>query len=107
MNGGGELDLLTGLLSLVLVIGAILLLAWGARRFQLPLVGRSGAVRVISSTPLGPRERLVVADVAGKQLLLGVTSSQISLLHELEQPLDTPPERASFADTLGRMKKSS
>ncbi|MGE8212602.1 MAG: FliO/MopB family protein, partial [Stenotrophomonas sp.] len=45
-----------------------------------------------ASLNIGAKERVVVVDVNGQQLLLGVTAGGISNLHQLPEPLpQTPP----------------
>ena len=48
---------------------------------------QSSGMKIISSLPLGTREKLVLVEVGGKQLLLGVTSSQINTIHVFDDPL--------------------
>ena len=76
--------------SLLLVIGLILLAAWLLRRFaQLP--GAQGqAVRVLSAVAVGRQEKILLLDVGGEQILVGVTPSRISTLHVLAEPLALP-----------------
>lgn len=74
--------------ALILVVSLILGLGWLARR--MPGVGRasgSGALRVVGSLSLGPRDRVVVVDVGGTQLLLGVGQNGMTTLHTLAEPL--------------------
>lgn len=78
--GGGMLQALAGLL---VVVGLIFLLAWAARRIGLQRLTGSGVVKVVSSTAVGTRERVVVVEVAGNWLVLGVTASQVNTLHTL------------------------
>ncbi|WP_223676993.1 flagellar biosynthetic protein FliO [Novilysobacter selenitireducens] len=92
------------LFALLLVLGLILGLAWLAKR--LPGAARggaaNGALRVVASVPLGQRERAVVVDVGGTQLLLGVGPGGTRTLHTLAQPLpqaDAPP---AFAQLLSQ-----
>lgn len=91
--------------ALLAVISLILLCAWLLRRLNRGGLHPEAQLRVLGSTPLGPRERLVVIEMQGTRLLLGVTASQISKLHELRAP-PTPendsqppavPEQGSFA----------
>lgn len=44
----------------------------------------SGPIKTVYQLPLGPKERLVVIEIAGKQHLLGVTSNNINYLFELD-----------------------
>ncbi|MGR4869623.1 flagellar biosynthetic protein FliO [Variovorax sp. LARHSF232] len=75
-------------LGMGLVLCLIFLCAWLARRFGLQRLGGGQLVKTISSTAVGQRERVVVVEVAGSWLVLGVTAQQVSLLHTMApQPL--------------------
>lgn len=66
------------------IIAFILIAAWLAKRFG--LAGKTAAARglkVTASTSLGPRERVVIVDVDDARLVLGITASNISVLHKL------------------------
>lgn len=92
-TGGG---LLQAVLGLLVVVGLIFLLAWGARRIGLQRLTGSGVVKVVASTAVGTRERVVVVEVAGSWLVLGVTASQVNTLHTL------PAQAADPASGLGQ-----
>jgi flagellar protein FliO/FliZ len=77
--------MLTVALSLVLILGGFVALAWFARRY-LPGGGAQGVVKVVGTTPVGVRERVVVVEVADTWLLLGVGSGNVRLLHSLPRP---------------------
>ena len=79
-------------MALLLVLGLILGLAWLLRRLPGTGFRPSEGLRVVASLQLGAKERAVVVEVGGQQLLLGVTAAGISRLHELPQPL--PPVEA-------------
>lgn len=85
--GGGMLQALAGLL---VVVGLIFLLAWAARRIGLQRLTGSGVVKVVSSTAVGTRERVVVVEVAGNWLVLGVTAGQVNTLHTLPAQAGAP-----------------
>ena len=83
--------------SLLLVLIVIFALAWLVRRY-LPGMGAQGVVKVVGTTPVGTRERVVVVEVDGTWLLLGVGGGNVRLLHTLPKPDDSnkpQPERAS------------
>jgi flagellar protein FliO/FliZ len=80
-------SMLTVLLSLVLILGGFVAVAWLARRY-LPGMGAQGAVRVVGTTPVGTRERVVVVEVEDTWLLLGVGGGNVRLLHTLPRPAD-------------------
>ncbi len=75
----------TVLLSLVLILGGFVALAWFARRY-LPGMGAQGAVKVVGATAVGARERVVVVEVDGTWLLLGVGGGNVRLLHTQPKP---------------------
>ncbi|MBW8369620.1 MAG: flagellar biosynthetic protein FliO [Thiobacillus sp.] len=80
-------SMLTVLLSLVLILGGFVAVAWLARRY-LPGMGAQGAVKVVGTTPVGTRERVVVVEVDDTWLLLGVGGGNVRLLHTLPRPAD-------------------
>ena len=66
---------------IVLILGA----AWLIKRLGFaPKSVSTRGLKVSASTSLGPRERVVIVEVEDARLVLGVTSSQINVLH-------TPP----------------
>jgi flagellar protein FliO/FliZ len=89
-------------LALGIVLVAILAVAWLMRRLHGGSIGGAGPMRVLSVMSVGPRERLLLVDVAGQQLLLGVTATQISNLHAFAEPVVNPGESAAgdFAQRL-------
>jgi len=74
-------------LGLIVVVGLIFLLGYLMRRVG-PLAPQGGQhIRVISSYPLGPRDRLALVDVGGQQLLLGISPGRITTLHVFDEPV--------------------
>ena len=62
-------------------------LGWLLRRVG-PMAGQGGQhIRLLSSLPLGPRDRLLLVDVGGTQMLLGASPGRINTLHVFEQPV--------------------
>ena len=86
--------------ALLLVLGLILGLAWLLRRLPGAGFRPVEGLRVVASLQLGAKERAVVVEVGGQQLLLGVTPAGISCLHELPQPLPPaePPRLPNLKD---------
>jgi flagellar protein FliO/FliZ len=98
---GGQLVQL--LLGLLLVIGLIFALAWVMRRVQ--QIGPRGnqAIRLVASQALGPRDRLLLVQVGGEQVLLGISAGRITPLHVLKEPVSleaTEPATPEFAQRL-------
>ncbi|WP_370637418.1 flagellar biosynthetic protein FliO [Cupriavidus sp. AU9028] len=70
-------------LGLFAVIALILGLAWVARRTGLVRHATGGAMKVIGSTTLGARQRLLLVEVGDSVLVLGVSAGEIRTLHTL------------------------
>ena len=98
-------------LGLLLVVGLIFLLAWLLRRVQ-QLGPRGGQViQLVATQALGPRDRLVLVQVGGEQILLGISAGRIAPLHVLKEPVPLAEAQAAspvFAkhlmDLLGKDK---
>jgi len=90
-------------LSLVLVLLIIFLSAWMLRRYgRYPGVA-DGNLKVLGALSVGQRERIMLLQVGKEQILVGVTSSRISTLHQLTEKIevDSPqPLSGSFAQRL-------
>ncbi len=79
--GAGSLGQLG--LGLALTLGLIALLAWAVRR--MPALARAqGPLRVLGSTAVGTRERVVLVEVEGVRLVLGVAPGRVTRLHAFE-----------------------
>jgi len=91
------------LFGLLLVIGFILLLAWLLRRLQQMNPRGTQVIKLISSQALGPRERLVLVQVGGEQILIGLSGGRITPLHVMQEPVHLPdaePANPEFAQRL-------
>lgn len=90
--------------ALLFVVGLILALAWLARRMPGVAGSSNRALRVVASLSLGPREKVVVVDVGGQQLLLGVGAGGTRALHTLAAPLPEAERAATpaFAQLLAQ-----
>jgi len=81
-----NVDSFSMVLSLLMVLLVIFAAAFLLKKFNVVNKPLSG-MKIISSLPLGTKERLIVVQVADEQLLLGVTGQNVSLIKVLEQPL--------------------
>jgi len=73
--------------SLLLVLGLILALAYGTRRFLRSRFSRwqtAPLVQVLSTAYLGPKKEISIIEVGQQYLVVGVTPHQISLLTRLD-----------------------
>jgi len=78
--------------SLVLVLGLIVTLAWLLRRLPRAGLHGQGLLRVRASLALGMKERLVLVEAGGENLLLAVSTSGVTCVHRFNSP---PPDPAA------------
>lgn len=76
------------LFGLAVVLAAIVALAWLFRRFTMGggVLGRLQPAKVVSGVMVGPHERVVIVELEGEWLVLGVTSRNVNLLKTLDKP---------------------
>ena len=79
----GAAGLLQAGFGLAVVLALIFLCGWAARRFGLQQTGSGRLIKVVSSAMVGTRERVVVVEIAGSWLVLGVAAGQVSALHTM------------------------
>lgn len=94
--------------SLAIVLALIFLLAWLLKRFT-PGAVRVGNkhMQVLSTLSLGGKERLMLVDVAGTQMVLGVSSDGVSCLHVFPAPVVCKGERSvANAQNFGKILQS-
>ena len=75
--------------ALLLVLALIVGLGWLLKRLPGSGFRPAEGMKLVASLSVGAKERVVVVEVNGQQLLLGVTGGGISALHTLPEPL--PP----------------
>lgn len=86
--GGGYLAQL--LVGLLVVLGAIVALAFMMRRMT-GIQSRLGSdFRVVSGISLGARERILLVQVGDRQLVVGVAPGRVQTLHVLDRPIESP-----------------
>lgn len=90
-------------LGLLLVVGLIFVLAWLLRRVQ-QLGPRGGQViQLVATQALGPRDRLVLVQVGGEQILLGLSAGRIAPLHVLKEPVQLAEAQAASPEFAKRL----
>jgi len=96
------------LFGLVVVLGAVFVVAFVARRLRGASGTGSNGIDVLAQASLGTKEKAVIVRVDGERLLLGVASGQVTLLKTLSPQAEAPPpaitgtQAASFAALLRR-----
>ena len=91
MDGAGGTELMSLAASLIVVVGVIVGFGWlYSRARSFGGGGNSDVINVVASRPLGAKERLLLVEIAGQQLLVGMTASQVQTLHVFDTPVTTP-----------------
>ncbi len=99
-SGAG--GLLQATLGLALVLGLIFLCGWVVRRFGLQRSGGGRLLKVVASTMVGQRERVVVVEIGDAWLVLGVAAGQVRALHTMAaQQLPSAPATSDFTGDQG------
>jgi flagellar protein FliO/FliZ len=96
-------DILSMGLSMLVVIGVVVALGWLYSRLRVTGGGSAGAINIVASRGLGPKERLLLVEVGGQQLLVGMTASCVQTLHTFDQPVvaeQAIADSSGFADRL-------
>ncbi|AJQ96315.1 flagellar biosynthetic protein FliO [Gynuella sunshinyii] len=104
------IDLSGMAIALIFIIGLIFACAWFVRRISGGVSFNNRQIKIITAVSLGTKEKLILIEAGGKQMLLGVTQHQINLLKEFDEPLDTSASEAgtpTFSDRLKQVLKGS
>jgi flagellar protein FliO/FliZ len=102
--GGSIVQLVFGLAIVIALLFASL---WLLKRLSAPRGEAAGLIRVVAGTAVGPRERVVILEVGGTWMVLGVAPGQVSALAEVPkinapaQP--NPPPTGELAGRLRRL----
>ncbi len=98
----GVSNYLQMILGLFGVVAFIFVIAWLAKRMGALNSSCSANLKVVAGLNVGHREKIIVIQIMDKQLLVGVTQTNIQLLSELEEPISeaTPPSFGGFQEKL-------
>jgi flagellar protein FliO/FliZ len=77
---GGVVQMLLGLVVVLAMVGVA---AWFLKRVMTLRGSEVGPIRVISSTAVGQRERVVLVEVGETWLVVGVAPGQVRTLHSM------------------------
>ena len=106
-------ELVRVLVSLLGVVALIFFVGWLGRRAQSRVRPGGRKIRVIESMPVGIKEKVMLLEVGGTQLLVGASpTGGLRTLHVLETPVQddaTPPSATpairGFRDILSQWKR--
>jgi len=85
--------------ALLLVLGIIVLAAYGAKRFFGPQLGRFRSqtlIQVLATSYLGGKREIAVVEVGDEYFVVGITANNISMLTRLK---NIPQQLKPFDET--------
>jgi len=85
-------------IALLVVLAVFWLFARVMRHFQGFQGGLHNGLKIMAALPVGQREKVIVIQAGDKQLVLGVTSTQINTLAELDTPLKVTVSSSNQGD---------
>ena len=96
-------------LSMLLVVAALLAVAWVLKRVVQPRMPGGALLRVLSAVSVGPRERVVVVEAGETWLVLGVAPGRVSAISSMPRgtttaapaPIAPQPAFAEWLQKLG------
>lgn len=98
------------LFFLIFIIGLILMLAWLLSKSKLGagmMSQNHPELKVVAVLSFGIKEKVAVIQAGEKQFLVAITSQQINLLSELDEPLaEKQTQQLNFQDFLKKAMRS-
>jgi len=91
LPAGGVVRVVLGLAAVLALVGAG---AWLLQRFSPLRATGTGLIRVVGGAAVGQRERIVLVEVGGTWLLVGVAPGQVRTLHTMSK-IESPACAAS------------
>lgn len=88
-------SILQVLFSLLLVLAAVVLVAWILKRINLPQQGAGSLLKVVGGVAVGQRERIVLLEVNDTWLVVGVAPGQVNALHSMPKAALAVPQADS------------
>lgn len=82
-------SMLKTVLGLAVVLVVMMLIAWLAKRYMPGVGAQASAVRIVGGVNVGARERVVVLEIAGRWIVVGVAAGQVSSIANLEPSMAT------------------
>ena len=92
-------------LWLAIVVSVIVFLTWMIKKVSGINANLSGTIKVVSGVHVGQREKIALVQVGEKQILVGITSTAITKLHELEKNVELPDTNSTSTGTFAEKLK--
>lgn len=92
--------------GLFVVLAIFIGMAWAMRRFNLQMPGAQSNIKMLSALAVGPKEKVLLLEVEGEKLLIGVTAHAINPLHQFKQPTNLTQDKSDdFAKQMESLLK--
>jgi flagellar protein FliO/FliZ len=93
VSSGGMMQVI---ISLLLVLAAVMAVAWLLKRISAPQQNAGRQLKVISGVAVGQRERVVLVEINDTWLVLGVAAGNVRTLHTLPKSSLPPMESSGY-----------
>lgn len=93
--------------SLLLVLAAIVLVAWLLKRMNVAQHSPGKLLKVLGAVPLGQRERIVLVEVNDTCLVVGIGPGQIRTLHTFAKTAESGQNQKALHPALSHLKTIS
>ena len=101
---GDILSILLALIGIVAVLALTYYLSrWYARRMG--AIASAKHMKLIDRLPLSKSGSLAIVEIAGKQYVAGISDQSVSLMMELEEPVEVPSKPELFTDGFSDLLK--
>jgi flagellar protein FliO/FliZ len=99
-----QADYLQIVTVLAFIVGLIFLMAWFARRLTTGRTLDANAIAVIATRFLGPKEKLLLVEVEGTRVLIGINAQSMTPLCTIPhgQPNRLHPDQTQFSTALAQ-----
>ena len=100
-------------IPLAIVLAAIFLLAWLVKKFGKKIPMLNSDIKICSMAAISNNAKLVLIDIKGNSLLVGVTSQNVNLIKDFTSQIKLPTTPADpnikkqFSDYIQQENKSS
>ena len=102
----GAPDFLNLGLSMMIIVATVVGVGWLYSRTRMAGQGARDVINVVASRPLGAKERLLLIEIADRQLLVGMTASQVQTLHVFDEPVVAKPDGNLNQPFAGRLRNA-
>ncbi|MDA9557541.1 flagellar biosynthetic protein FliO [Vibrio sp.] len=93
-----QFDVSSSLLSLFLVLGVIIGLAWIVKKMKHSPFSHQSELCIVRQIPIGTKERIAVIKAGEEQFLVGITPQSIQLISKLDTPLESTLPESNSSD---------